>query len=103
MHADQEVTLLKEAARRWTQARATSVQLCLGCALVARQKVHLVVCDVGSAGCRVLSVTLPVSAKTSVKLVWADLRPLSLRAMQVHWQDALLVTSCGWNTSVSFS
>lgn len=79
------------------------MQLCLGCALVARQKADLVVCDVGLQAVWVLSVILPVSAKTSVKLVWADLRPLSLRAIQVHWQDALLVTSCCWNTSVSFS
>ena len=39
------------------------------------------------------SLTLVISAKTCVKLVWADLQLLSLREPRVHCQAPLPVTS----------
>lgn len=45
--------------------------------LVARQKADLVVCDTGWQTVLVASLILMVSAETSAKSVWADLRLLS--------------------------
>lgn len=75
MQVDQEVTL-REASQRQTQA--SPMMALLGpVSLVARKKADLVVCDTGWQAVLIASLILMVSAKTSAKSVWADLRLLS--------------------------